>query len=306
MLKKFFPLILVIVILALIGGGIFLARNAYLDVKAKRIALEKRKASWVMLESQIKQELNNFPGDVGIIIEDLSSGWQIRINADKRFAAASLAKIPILAGALLAVKDGKLSMQEKLRLKGEHKVLGSGQLKSFPSGLEFSLEKLFEFMIAASDNTATNMVISRFGMDYFEGSFKILGLKDTNLSRKMMDFRGRNRGRENYTSAKDISYLLEQIYRGRLINPRYSRFCLELLKKQKIRDRIPAKLPEDVLVAHKTGLEKGVCHDAGIIFMPKTDILVCVLTKHHNGNAKPSKNFIARAARLAYNYGLSL
>jgi beta-lactamase class A len=118
----------------------------------------------------------------------------------------------------------------------------------------------------------------------------------------MMDFSDRKNGIENYTTARDISYILEKIYRGELINQKISKQCLELLQRQKMRDRIPARLPANTIVAHKTGLERGICHDAGIVFTPNGDFLICVLVKHKNKTARPAKKFIAQLAFLAYNY----
>ena len=72
-----------------------------------------------------------------------------------------------------------------------------------------------------------------------------------------------------------------------------------MLLRQKVNDRIPKKLPEDCPVAHKTGLERNVCHDAGIVFTQQGDFLICVLTKSRGG-ARPVKNFISDLALVIY------
>jgi beta-lactamase class A len=107
---------------------------------------------------------------------------------------------------------------------------------------------------------------------------------------------------ENFTTAAEISSILEKFYRKEFINSGVSGKCLILLKHQKIGDRIPAKLPQGAVVAHKTGLERGVCHDAGIVFTENGDFLICVLTSHANRTARPAKKFIAEVAFLTYNY----
>ena len=79
-----------------------------------------------------------------------------------------------------------------------------------------------------------------------------------------------------------------------------------MLRRQKMHDRIPKKLPEGVVVAHKTGLERGVCHDAGIVSTPNGDYLIVVLTKHKaKWGAKPSKRLIADLARQVYDYEMA-
>ena len=64
----------------------------------------------------------------------------------------------------------------------------------------------------------------------------------------------------------------------------------------------PAKLPDDVVVAHKTGLENGVCHDVGIVFTEKGNFLISALVKHNNKTSYKAKKFISKIASLAYNY----
>ena len=127
-------------------------------------------------------------------------------------------------------------------------------------------------------------------------------MANTNLSRKMMDFSERRAGIENCTTADDIAYILDKIYHQELINNDISKKCLGLLKLQKIKDRIPAKLPPDTVVAHKTGLERGICHDAGIVFTDKGNFLICVLTRHKNKTSRLAKKFIAQISFLTYKY----
>jgi beta-lactamase class A len=71
---------------------------------------------------------------------------------------------------------------------------------------------------------------------------------------------------------------------------------------QRINDRIPVRLPKGTSIAHKTGLERSVCHDIGLVFTERGDFLICVLTRHKAGAARAAKNFIARVALLAYNF----
>jgi beta-lactamase class A len=263
--------------------------------------LEKRKTAWQALEVKIKKELNTFHGQAGIIIKDLNYNWQIGINQEELFPSASLVKIPIMAACFYAIDQGRLRLEEKLSLKGKDKALGSGILKDTSVGTDFSIRELIELMISESDNTATNMLIDCLGFDYLNNCFKRLRLKSTNISRRMMDLKSRREGKENFTTAVDLANILEDIYRQRLINRTSSQMCLEFLKKQKIRDRIPARLPPDTKVAHKTGLENSICHDAGIVFGPKGNFLICVLTKHNNKTAKSAKEFISRIALEVYN-----
>jgi beta-lactamase class A len=121
----------------------------------------------------------------------------------------------------------------------------------------------------------------------------------------MMAFDERRKGVENYITAQDMALILEKIYRREFINRQVSERCLGLLLAQKVNDRIPKKLPAQTPVAHKTGLERFVFHDAGIVFTAHGDFLICVLTRTDAGSKK-AKNFIADLALAMFeSYGPS-
>lgn len=261
----------------------------------------KRKDAWEQLRRRVERNYSGFKGTAGIVVEDLSTGWEITVNRGSMFPAASLVKIPIMAGCYMAVEEGSLSLAEEIQLDARDKTAGSGVLKAKPSGSVYSVEKLIELMIAESDNTATNLLIDRIGAAKLNTFFKRQGLKATSLRRKMMDFSRRRQGVENYTSAGDIALLLERMYRGKFINAKVSRRCIDTLLHQKMKDRIPKKLPKDTPIAHKTGLERFVCHDAGVVFAPEGDFLICVLTKSRSkGGYRAMKDFIAKIAVAVY------
>lgn len=303
MMKKITRIILILIISLLIGISLsFMTYTVFQNVKKRQIRLEKRKLAWVGLKQAFGNEIKNFKGIAGIVIKDLDRGFELSLNKHRLFPSASLAKVPIVASCFYAVAEGRMDLNKTLLLKANHKVPGSGKLKHAPVGKKFSVEKLIELMISESDNTAANMLIELLGFDYLNQSFKRLGLKHTNISRMMMDFKSRRKGLENYTSCRDLAYLFERIYNKRLINKDISLKCSALLKRQTIKDRIPRRLPVDTVVAHKTGLEKGFCHDAGIVFTDKGDFLICVLTEYRDKNSRSAKRLISQLALLAYNY----
>ncbi|MFA5156605.1 MAG: serine hydrolase [Candidatus Omnitrophota bacterium] len=287
---------------ALLVAVLFFASLAAWNYWQLRKQFLQKKAAWAVLEKQVAAAANNFHQEAGIVIKDLSMGWEIKVNEDKLFPSASMVKVPVMAAYMLASSLGKIDLKRNLTLRNRDRALGSGILKDYAPGTQFSIEDLIEIMIVHSDNTAANMLIGYMGFEPLNAYFRKLGLENTNLSRKMMDFKSRKAGVENYTSARDTAFLLEEIYRNRLVNKAYSQRCLAILSRQKIRDRIPARLPADTPVAHKTGLERGICHDAGIIFTSRGDLLICALTKHNYKTARPAKKFISNLALYVYNY----
>jgi len=314
----------VLVVLMIVTGvmaGLFLAYGTYnkfhnTDIKSlgspaqkeaqsapvKKEDPAKRKAAWQLLKNGVAGELRDFRGIAAVVIKDLGKNWEINSNADLRIASASMVKIPIMAAYIYAAREGKIDLKSMVQIRKSDFTPGSGELKFESPGREFPVEDLIVLMVTESDNTAANMLIEKMGFDTVNMYFKKIGLKFTNLSRKMMDFKERKEGVENYTTASDMACLLEKMYRGKFIDPAASKQCLEILACQQVNDRIPKKLPAGIVVAHKTGLENGLCHDAGIVYAPNGNYLICVLTKHRNKTAKETKSLIADISLLVYNY----
>jgi len=282
--------------------GFFLLNHYYKnrEIISEKIKLEKRKINWKNLEDKINKEIKRFNKEVSIYIKDLDKNWIISIEKEKLFPAASLAKIPIMATCFLLENEKKLDLEQTIKLKSQDKLGGSGILKIVLDNSEFPIRRLIGLMIYESDNTATNIITNIIGINNLNNYFKKIGLKNTYLLRKVADYSSRRNGKENYTTAEDMGNLLERFYRKNFINEKISDECIEILKLQRINDRIPKYLPASVLVAHKTGLERNICHDVGIVFTKKGDFIICVLTK--NGNLKSSKEFIAKISLLVYNY----
>lgn len=262
-------------------------------------ALEAKHARWTEMEKAVRKRIATFRGEVGLVIKDLKTGWTFSVNPDKTFPSASMVKVPIMAACLKAAEEGRITLQDGLKLKKTDKTRGSGRLRLSRTGSVFTVEHLLELMVTRSDNTAANMIIDLLGFDYLNSCFREMGLETTNLARRILDARAREKGMENYTTAREMAAMLEEIYRKSCVCSEVSEKCLDVLKLQEINDRIPRLLPRDTVVAHKTGLERQVCHDAGIIFTEKGDLLISVFTRTWRG-PRAAKTFIANASSLAY------
>ena len=265
---------------------------------------KEAQSEWNDLKRTLAAETQRFDGQAGVVIEDLRTGWRWDHQPTRPFPAASIIKVPMMTACYKAAQEGRLDLNSKVVVRPTDKVLGSGVLKQIPGRTVVPVSQLVEWMITESDNTATNLLISQLGMDYFNRHFQQLGLRDTKLSRRMMDFSQRKRGVENFTTAEDMACVFRKLYRSDSLEPDVSRACMNLLRRQHLHDRIPARLPAGTPVAHKTGLERSVCHDAGIVFTRNGDLLICVLTqrKQTKEGSKPAKRFIARLALDAYKY----
>jgi beta-lactamase class A len=277
----------------------------YVVSSTERFMLQKKRVAWQRLVKDINQQVGAFKGDVGLEIEDLRTGWKIEMQEEMLFPSASLVKIPIMAVCFDDYSRGMLDLTKTLVIRNRLKAGGSGKLKDLSAGTRVRIDTLNQLMITESDNTAANTLIDFFGFAYLNRAFQRLGLKHTNIVRLMMDFKSRDQGAENFTTAADMAFFLRRIYTGEFLNQEISEQCLDILKQQKMRDRIPKRLPADTVVAHKTGLENGVCHDVGIVFTSGGDFLICVLTKHNEKTSLLAKKLIIDIAKSVYDYCLS-
>ena len=300
-------LVLLIVTAFSAGGWAAHQRQETARVAQRRKALQalelRREAGWNELKRNLNTEIRSFNGQAGVVVEDLRTGRILVHQPSRPFPAASVIKVPMMTACFQAATEGKLDLNSTVMVRPADKVSGSGVLKAMPGQREVRVSTLIDWMITRSDNTAANLLISRLGMGYYNQHFQQMGLSGTRLARPMMDFSQRKEGVENYTTAQDMARVLRKLYRAEAVSPQASRAGLDLLRRQHLRDRIPALLPEGVPVAHKTGLERSVCHDAGIIFTRKGDLLICVLTQRKGkGTSQPAKRFIARLAQHTYRY----
>jgi beta-lactamase class A len=295
--------IIIFLFVALAITALVFSYDRFQKISAERARIiAERAVAWERLKHNINRQTRGYKGTAAIVIQDIKTGWRIESCEYKVMPSASLVKIPVMMAYFSAEKEGRLSFDDIIILRRADKTDGSGKLKDMVAGSKHRIRDLIYLMITESDNTAANILINRLGLEELNGYFAKLGLKNTNLSRRMMDFKSRRAGIENYTTASDMAYLLEKLYRGKFIDKDISNKCLALLAEQKVNDRIPKKLPPATTVAHKTGLENGICHDVGIVYTPKGDFIICVLTKHKYTTARPTKRLISQLSLLTYNY----
>ncbi|MBO7385218.1 MAG: serine hydrolase, partial [Clostridia bacterium] len=130
-------------------------------------------------------------------------------------------------------------------------------------------------MIILSDNTATNILADILGIGYVNGVLERYGLSGMCLRRKMFDGEAAARGLENTVTARACAVFFRRLLKGELVSPDASRKMLSILSDQRLNGKIPFYLHgQGIRVAHKTGEDDGVSHDAGVIFSDRPVIAV--------------------------------
>jgi beta-lactamase class A len=239
---------------------------------------EKQKVLWQKLGSVINSVDANLDGVMGVAIEDFKTGDQFFLHENEVFAQASSIKITVLADLYLQAQQGKLKLTDLYTVQSSDLVPDSDIMGGLTPGVtRFTLRDLATMMVAVSDNSATNVLIDRVGMDNVNAMLDSLGLTHTRLRRKMMDLEAAKQGRENISTPREMMMLLEAIYRGKLLNKDSTEDFFRVLSTNKD-SWIPRDLPAGVQIANKPGSLEGVRNDSGIVFVEGRPYVICVMT----------------------------
>jgi len=199
-------------------------------------------------------------------------------NGDRRFVAASTVKIPILIELLRQVDKGEQSIREEHVLRGEDKAKGSGVLAQLHDGIRLDIGDLAYLMMSISDNTATNILIERLGIDRINATMRDLGMTGSTLGRKMHGRHVVNGEQENWALPNEYSMVIAALLEGRAASPSACERALELMEMQQNDRRIARYLPRDGRPrwGSKTGSLPGVVNDVGFIMTARGALILSV------------------------------
>lgn len=260
----------------------------------------------IKIESELPEIVNRNFGDededYSVVIKNLKTGEEYKFNENQKYNSASLYKLWIMAVAFQKIKDG--SFKEEMVLSGDQHKFDETLSTSSPSAttdtpsepviseepkiISMKLMDAINKMIIQSDNYSALLIAAK------EGTFSVTNFLKNN------GFKNSNFRSPPQTTASDIALFYEKLYKGEIVDQENSKKMMEILKKQAINDRIPANLPKNVVVAHKTGELFGAKHDAGIVFGSNGDYIIVVMS-----DTKSPKTAIEKTARFSeeiYNY----
>jgi beta-lactamase class A len=237
------------------------------------------------LAGRLDQALASVDGHISVAVKDLASGRGAVLDGDRELPAASLYKLPVL----YSVFDAGLGMGESLLITDEARSYDAGTME-LGVGETLTVAEALERMITLSDNTSAVMLGSRVGGIRINTTLAALGMEETHYSLERMN-----------TSALDMLHLLELMARGKAVSAAASSDMVHLLLRQRVNDRLPRLLPDNVQVAHKTGNLPGTVNDVGILYGPSTTLAIAALISDTVDEATAA-NAIARVAQSAYAY----
>lgn len=227
-----------------------------------------------------------------VFISDIPGQLRIAHNAERLHPPASLAKVLI---AETAVHIG-LDFTASIPVTKLHATAYPSILNAFDADRELSLRELMSLSLTTSDNASADYVLDLVGIDRVNKRAQELGMTHTHIATGFRDDEF-NRGDESTTCANDMARLLEEIYSKREVDGH--RRIWRALTNNLRNTRIPGLLPDELVVAHKTGSLNGLAHDAGVLLLPNTHLVLVVLTEHEPVPLRTSLE-IASYARAIY------
>lgn len=278
----------------------------------------QKKNSLDDLKKEVRDKLVISNAHFGIAFKDLQTNKTLLLNETDNFHAASTMKTPVLVELFKQAEEGRFSMNDSITIKNSFSsIVDSSEYSLDPADdSEFELYKnigkkrtiasLAYEMIILSSNLATNMLIELVKPDSVMLTMKEMGMNDIKVLRGVEDNKAYQKGLNNTTTAYDLLLIYEQMAAEKLVSTAASKEMINILLDQRLNDIIPALLPKNVKVAHKTGSITGVQHDSGIVFLPDGRKYILVLLSRFNpADQKKVIGAMAEVSKLIYDYTVS-
>lgn len=249
---------------------------------------------------------------IAVAYYDLDRGTSLLRNERSVFHAASTMKVPVMLGVFEAVSRGAMRLDQPVRVKNDFVSILDGSRYSLEAredsdaalyefiGSDVTLEELVRRMIVRSSNLATNLVIELIGAPNVMRLMKEIGANDIQVLRGVEDDKAYHAGMNNTTTAYDLMLIFRALAERRVISPDASEKMIAVLLAQEHNDGIPAGLPREARVAHKTGSITEISHDAGLVIEPDGDRYVLVVLTRGFKDGDEADRVIAGVARAVH------
>src|SRR4028118_849502 len=262
------------------------------------------------LRDRIEQISDAAQGRVGVTATVLETGKTVSLNGDQQFPMQSVYKFPIAMAVLAQVDQGKLKLDQQVRVETNDIVQGSRILDEKSQGMEFSLAELLKYMVSESDNTASDVLLRQVGeprivMEYLRG----LGVNNIVVANTQKEL-GQDTAVQyrNYATPDAAVVLLRAFHEGKGLSKSSQAVLLQLMTETTTGSkRIKGLLPDGTVVAHKTGTSSTVngvtaaTNDVGLVTLPNgRHMAISVFVSDSGANNAIREEVIAKVAKAAW------
>jgi beta-lactamase class A len=262
-------------------------------------------------EARIAAVADDDAGRIGVAAVDLSTGQAIQVLGNQPFPMASTSKIAIAATFLEGVDQGRFRLDQKFPLMvpvPSRKF--DGPVAPVRPGALLTAQSLIELSLTRSDNQATDALLAAVGGPpavnrWLAGAAIRYFRIDRDIATLVRDD-----GEIDPATTIDVRdsatplamvQLLSGLYRGQWLRPSSREVLLGAMGRCITgRHRIPAKLPDDARVAHKTGSLNNTSSDVGIIEAPDGRVMAVAIYVTGQGSRSKREARIATIARAIY------
>lgn len=262
------------------------------------------------LRDRIEQISQAALGRVGVKATVLETGESVTLNGNQQFPMQSVYKFPIAMAVLARVDQGKLKLDQKIRVETSDVLQGSRILDLKSQGMEFSLAQLLKYMVSESDNTASDVLLKQVGeprivTEYLRG----LGVNDIVVANTEKELAQDTAVQyRNYATPDAAVVLLRAFHEGKGLSKSSQALLLQLMTETTTGPkRIKGLLPEGTVVAHKTGTSSTVngvtaaTNDVGLVTLPNgRHMAIAVFVSDSAANDAVREEVIAKVALAAW------
>ncbi len=262
------------------------------------------------LRQRIEQIASMSQGRVGVTATVLETGQSVTLNGEQRFPMQSVYKFPIAMAVLDQVDQGKLKLDQRVRIESSDIVPVSATLDQKSQGKEFTLAELLKYMVSNSDNTACDVLLRLIGGPKVVAQYlQDLGMKDivvANTEKELL--RDKAVQYRNDTTPDATIILLRTFHEGRGLSTSSQALLQRLMTETPTGlKRIKGILPKGTVVVHKTGTSGTVdgvaaaTNDVGLVTLPNGNHLaIAVFVSDAKSDIATREATIAKISRAVW------
>ena len=304
-MKKFLPAYLILfgLLIAACSGG----------ATAQKDAGKQLPANVKELVKELDQIIGNAKGRIGVSALRMETNEEIAFRGDEHFPMQSVYKLPISMAVLKQIDDGKLTLEQKVRVEKKDFVR-PGQRSpirdKYPNGTEVTLKELMELAVSESDGTASDVLMDLAGGPAaIESYLKETGIGDISIANSEKEFaQDWQTQYKNWATPKAAVALLRALHEGCGISPAHRELLLKfMIGSPTGPKRLKGLLPAGTVVAHKTGTSgsrdgiTAATNDIGIITLPNgKHFVIAVFVGDSPADEKTREETIARIAKAVW------
>jgi beta-lactamase class A len=224
-------------------------------------------------------------GVVGYAVVNLETGERIGRNADEPFPTASLIKVPIAVALMDQVAQGQISLDDRITVLRIEKVPGAGILQFLHDGAEITIRDATWLMLTLSDNTATNLLLSRVEMRRVWEAMEKRGFPRTKVHSKVF-LRLASVAPDSsvkyglgVSTPNEMAGLFALLADGKAVSPAADSVLLDMLDHNED-GQLLQRYVDGVRAPHKTGATDAVRTECTVFYL-QSRVVACAFTREN-------------------------